>query len=66
MKSTAEPKRLSSGTWRHDAKRYRLHNVVERFINRLKRFRRVATRDDKHDTNLFEFVCRASLMTILR
>jgi transposase len=59
------PSRQGHRYRRHDAKRYKLRNVVERFINRLKHFRRVATRYDKHETNFFGFVCLASLMTTL-
>jgi len=50
---------------RHDAKLYKLRNVVERFINRLKHFRRVATRYDKNGENFLGFVCLASLITTL-
>jgi transposase len=50
---------------RHDAKRYKLRNVVKRFINRLKQFRRVATRYEKHAENFLGFVYLASLMTTL-
>jgi transposase len=32
---------------RHDRQRYKLRNVVERFINKIKNCRRVATRYDK-------------------
>jgi len=50
---------------RYDKTRYKLRNVVERFFNRLKHYRRVATRYDKTDRNYFGFVCLASLITIL-
>lgn len=59
------PSRQGHRYRRHDRKRYKLRNVVERFIGRLKHFRRVATRYDKHHTNFFGFVCLASLLTIL-
>mgnify|MGYP000060614202 CR=1 FL=1 len=31
----------------HDAELYKERNIVERFINRIKQFRRIATRYDK-------------------
>lgn len=48
---------------RYDRTRYKLRNVVERFFNRVKHYRRVATRYDKTDHNYFGFVCLASYMT---
>ena len=50
---------------RHDRQKYKLRNVVERFFNRIKHYRRVATRYDKTDTNYFGFVCLASLMATI-
>ena len=46
----AKPVILSRPTHRirrHDRQKYKLHNVVERFINRIKHCRRVAARYDK-------------------
>jgi transposase len=59
------PSRQGHRYRRHDAERYKLRNVVERFINRLKHFRRVATRYEKHAENFFGFVCLASLKMTL-
>ena len=50
---------------RYDRTRYKLRNVVERFFNRLKHFRRIATRYHKTDTNYQGFLCVAALMIIL-
>ena len=50
---------------RHDRGRYKFRNLVERFFNRLKHYRRVATRYDKFDSNYVGFVCLASLITHL-
>ena len=50
---------------RYDRTRYKLRNVVERFFNRLKHYRRVATRYDKTDANYKGFVCLAALITII-
>ena len=38
---------------------YKDRNLVERFFNRLKQFRRVATRYDKLDTSFLSFICLA-------
>ena len=51
---------------RHDQTRYKLRNVIERFFNRIKHYRRVATRYDKTDSNYLGFICLASLLTNLK
>ena len=45
---------------------YRQRNHVERFFNKLKQFRRVATRYDKLGANFFAFVRLASVRIWLR
>ena len=45
---------------------YRERNQAERFINRVKHYRRVATRYDKKDQNYLAFVQVASIMVLLR
>jgi len=45
---------------------YRERNRVERFFNRLKQFRRIATRYDKLGANFFAFVKIASMRIWLR
>jgi transposase len=57
------PARKGTRRRRYDQTRYKLRNVVERFFNRIKHFRRVATRYDKNDSNYFGFICLASLLT---
>jgi transposase len=57
------PSRKGTRHRRHDRQRYKLRNQVERFINQLKHYRRVATRYDKTDPCYFGFICLASLMT---
>jgi transposase len=44
---------------------YRERNLAERFIGRIKRYRRVATRSDKTARNFLAFVHVASIMTLL-
>lgn len=50
---------------RYDRARYRLRNRVERFFNRVKHHRRVATRYEKTDRNYLGFLCLASLFVSL-
>ena len=42
-----------------DWHRYKARNLVERFFNRLKQFRRLATRYDKLDRRFGAFLCLA-------
>ena len=44
---------------------YKVRNLVERFINRIKHFRRVATRYEKTARNFLAFVQVASIMVLL-
>ena len=59
------PARTGTRRRRYDRTKYKLRNVIERFFNRIKHFRRVATRYEKTDTNYLGFVCLASLVTTL-
>jgi transposase len=45
---------------------YRYRNLVERFFNRLKHFRAVATRYEKHDANYLALIKLASIRIWLR
>ena len=57
------PSRRTHRIRRHDRRRYKLRNVVERFISRLKHCRRVATRYDKLAATFLGFVEFASIVT---
>ena len=50
----------------HDAELYKERNRIERFFNKLKQFRRVATRYDKLLTNFMGFVKLAAIAIWLR
>lgn len=50
---------------RFDLARYRERNVVERLMNRLKRWRRVATRYEKRAANYKAMVTFAAIMEFL-
>ena len=59
------PARRGIRSRRYDRTKYKLRNLVERFINRIKHYRRVATRYDKTDPNYFGFICLASLVATI-
>jgi putative transposase len=56
--------RRTHRTRRHDRHRYKLHNVVERFINKIENWRRVATRYDKLAVTHLGFVQIASMLSL--
>lgn len=58
------PSRKGLRQRRYDKERYKHRNVVERFFNRVKHFRRVATRYEKTMINYLGFLSLASLMTL--
>jgi transposase len=58
------PSRANCRTRRHDRQKYKLRNVVERFINRIKHYRRVATRYEKLAVTYLGFVQLASILTL--
>ena len=45
---------------------YKVRNLVERFINRIKQYRRVATRYEKTSRNFLAFIQVASVMVLLQ
>ncbi|MBS3961715.1 MAG: transposase, partial [Sandarakinorhabdus sp.] len=45
---------------------YRYRNLVERFFNKLKHFRAIATRYEKHDANYLALVKLASVRIWMR
>jgi len=50
----------------YDKHLYKVRNLVERFIGRVKHFRRVATRYEKKDANYLAFWHFASITVLLR
>jgi transposase len=50
----------------YDRERYKDRNLVERFWNKLKHYRRVATRYEKTARNFLGFIHVASIMVLLR
>ena len=59
------PARKGTRRRRYNRTKYKLRNVIERFFNRIKHYRRVATRYEKTDTNYLGFLCLASLLTTI-
>ena len=47
--------------WPFDKETYKRRNVIERFFNRLKEFRRAETRYDKRDDSFLAFVMVAAI-----
>jgi putative transposase len=60
------PKRNRTFQRPYDADLYKERNVIERFFNKLKHFRRVATRYDKLLANFMGFVKLAAIAIWLR
>lgn len=50
---------------RYNKSKYKRRNLVERFVNRIKHYRRVATRYDKSARNYLAFVHLASVLAML-
>jgi putative transposase len=60
------PKRNRKVQRPHDVQLYKERNLIERFFNKLKQFRRVATRYDKLLANFMGFVKLAAIAIWLR
>ena len=59
------PKRNRTEPRHYDEHLYKARNLVERFINRIKQFRRVATRYEKTARNFLAFIRVASIVVLL-
>lgn len=60
------PKRNRTFKRRYDTDLYKERNIIERFFNKLKHFRRVATRYDKLLANFMGFVKLAAIAIWLK
>jgi transposase len=60
------PKRNRKQPRDFDKDLYKVRNLVERFINRIKQYRRVATRYEKTARNFLAFTHVASIMILLQ
>ncbi|MEK3658871.1 transposase [Paenibacillus sp. FSL F4-0236] len=61
---TIPPKANSQNSWKVDWYRYKEQHLVECFFNKIKHFRRVATRYDKLAKSLLSFVCVAAIFKL--
>ncbi len=59
------PSRKGIRRRRYDRKKYKLRNAVERFFDRVKHYRRVATRYEETAPDYSGFLCSASLLTTI-
>jgi transposase len=60
------PKKNRKEPRAYDKHIYKERNKVERFINLMKQYRRVATRYEKTDSNFLGFIYVAAIMILLR
>ena len=60
------PKSNTKLPWAYDKEIYKHRNVVERFFQRIKWFRCVATRYDKTDSSFLSFVYIAAIVLLLK
>jgi putative transposase len=65
-KPVIPPRRHRRRPHAYDKALYKERNLIERFFNKLKQFRRVATRYDKLLVNVMGFVKLAALAILLR
>jgi transposase len=60
------PKSNAINPWDCDYRQYKQRHVVERFFNKIKRFRRVATRYEKLSRHFLGFALLAATMILLK
>lgn len=60
------PKKNRKVQREYDKDLYKGRNVVERAINKLKHYRRIATRYDKTARNFYSFICLAAAVINLK
>lgn len=65
-KAVIPPRSNRNEKRRYSKRRYKQRNLVERFINRLKHYRRIATRYEKTARNYLTFVNLAATLVSLR
>lgn len=66
VEAVVPPKSNAREPWEYDRGLYRKRNEIERFFNRLKNFRRVATRYDKLASMFAAFVTLGAIMLLLK
>ena len=66
MKAVIPSNRSRKRCIRHDKILYRERNRIERCFNKLKHFRRLATRYDRRAVHFLAFLCLAAIMLWMR
>jgi transposase len=66
MKAVIPSNRSRKRRIRHDKALYRERNRIERCFNKLKHFRRLATRYDRRAVHFLAFLCLAAIMLWMR
>jgi transposase len=66
MKAVIPSNRGRKKRFRHDKALYRERNHIERCFNKLKHFRRLATRYDRRAVHFLAFLCLAGAMLWMR
>lgn len=66
IEAVIPPKANRKDQREYDRHTYKERNLVERFFNLIKQYRRVATRYDKLDRNYLGFVHLSAIMVLLR
>jgi transposase len=66
MKAVIPSNRSRKRPIRHDKVLYRERNRIERCFNKLKHFRRLATRYDRRAVHFLAFICLAAAMLWMR
>jgi len=66
MKAVIPSNRSRKKIIRHDKRLYRERNRIERCFNKLKHFRRLATRYDRRACHFLAFLCLAAAMLGMR
>lgn len=61
---TIPPRKNLHEPWEYDHQIYKNRNIVERFFNRIKSFRRVATRYDKLSSSFSAFIFISSIFIL--
>jgi transposase len=65
-KAVIPPKQNRKEPREYDEELYKERNLIERFWNRIKHYRRVATRYEKTARNFLAFVHMSAIMVLLR
>lgn len=66
IEAVVPPKSNFKEPWLYNKNIYLYRNEIERFFNRLKNFRRIATRYDKLDTSYSSFVLLGMIALLLK